>query len=89
MRHHTSLATAEIVAPVVPGDQGRAVTAERARVLRADGSAIEGSTPPATARRRDGHTYPGPGGTLGPALTFGHLAALDLVRVSTGSTTEE
>jgi 3-oxosteroid 1-dehydrogenase len=66
-----------------PGDlgtKGGLVTDTAARVLRADGSVIEGlyaagnsSTPVM------GHTYAGPGATIGPALTFGYLAVMDIV----------
>jgi 3-oxosteroid 1-dehydrogenase len=30
-----------------------------------------------------GHTYPGPGGTIGPALVFGYLAADDIAASAT------
>ena len=67
---------------MVPGDlgtKGGLVTDERARVLRADGSAITGLYAAGNCSAAVmGRTYPGPGGTIGPALTFGYLAALDL-----------
>ncbi len=67
---------------IVPGDlgtKGGLVTDERARVLRADGSVIEGLYAAGNCSAAVmGHTYPGPGGTIGPAMTFGYLAALDL-----------
>ena len=64
---------------VYPADLGMAagvMTDEHARVLRDDGSPIEGLY----ACGNDMHSvmngaYPGPGITLGPALVFGYLAA--------------
>ncbi|EEA04081.1 fumarate reductase/succinate dehydrogenase flavoprotein domain protein [Burkholderia sp. H160] len=64
---------------VFPGDLGMAaglMTDEHARVLRADGTPIEGLY----ACGNDMHSvmngaYPGPGITLGPALVFGVIAA--------------
>ena len=66
---------------IVPGDlgtKGGLVTDEHARVLRPDGSVIPGLYAAGnTSASIMGHTYPGPGGTIGPAMTFGYLAALD------------
>ncbi len=67
---------------IVPGDlgtKGGLVTDECARVLRADGSAIEGLYAAGNASAAVmGHTYAGPGATIGPALVFGYLAAEDI-----------
>lgn len=64
---------------IVPGDlgtKGGLVTDESARVLRPDGSPIPGLYAAGNVSSAVmGHTYPGPGGTIGPALVFGYLAA--------------
>ena len=50
-----------------------------AGVLRPDGSAIPGLYAAGnTSAAVMGHTYAGPGATIGPAMTFGYLAVLDL-----------
>ena len=65
--------------PVVPGDigtKGGLVTDTEARVLRHDGSVIEGLYATGNCSAAvTGETYPGPGATLGPAMTFGYVAA--------------
>lgn len=67
---------------IVPGDlgtKGGLVTDERARVLRGDGSVIPGLYAAGNASAAlMGHSYAGAGATIGPAMTFGYLAALDL-----------
>ncbi|GCD89283.1 3-oxosteroid 1-dehydrogenase [Nocardioides sp. LS1] len=67
---------------IVPGDlgtKGGLVTDERARVLRPDGSVIPGLYAAGNCSAAVmGHTYAGPGATIGPALTFGYLAAEDI-----------
>jgi 3-oxosteroid 1-dehydrogenase len=67
---------------IVPGDlgtKGGLVTDERARVLRPDGSSIPGLYAAGNASAAVmGHSYAGAGATIGPAMTFGYLAALDL-----------
>jgi 3-oxosteroid 1-dehydrogenase len=67
---------------VVPGDlgtKGGLVTDERARVLRPDGSVIEGLYAAGNVSSAVmGRTYAGPGATIGPALAFGYLAAEDI-----------
>ena len=64
---------------IVPGDlgtKGGLVTDERARVLRPDGSVIAGLYAAGNVSSAVmGRTYAGPGATIGPALTFGYLAA--------------
>jgi 3-oxosteroid 1-dehydrogenase len=65
--------------PVVPGDVGTfggVLTDEYARVLREDGSVIEGlyATGVATGSVM-GRVYPGAGCSIGPAFTFGYIAA--------------
>ncbi|RMF17410.1 MAG: FAD-binding protein, partial [Candidatus Dadabacteria bacterium] len=64
---------------VYPGDlgtKGGLVTDTGSRVLRKDGSVIRGlyATGNCSASVM-GRTYPGAGGTIGPAITFGFLAA--------------
>jgi 3-oxosteroid 1-dehydrogenase len=66
-------------APVVPGDVGTyggVVTDENARVLREDGSLIEGlyATGISTASVM-GRIYPGAGSSVGPSFVFGWIAA--------------
>jgi 3-oxosteroid 1-dehydrogenase len=69
-------------AKIVPGDlgtKGGLCTDERARVLRADGTPIAGLYAAGNASASVmGHSYAGAGATIGPAMTFGYLAALDM-----------
>jgi 3-oxosteroid 1-dehydrogenase len=69
---------------IVPGDlgtKGGLVTDERARVLRADGSVIDGLYAAGNCSAAVmGRTYAGPGATIGPAMVFGYLAAEDIVK---------
>ncbi len=71
---------------IVPGDlgtKGGLVTDERARVLRPDGSVIAGLYAAGNVSSAVmGHTYAGPGATIGPALAFGYLAAEDIAQAS-------
>jgi 3-oxosteroid 1-dehydrogenase len=66
---------------IVPGDlgtKGGLRTDEHARVVRDDGSVIEGLYAAGnTSALVMGRSYAGPGATIGPAMTFGYLAALD------------
>ncbi|MFC4372675.1 3-oxosteroid 1-dehydrogenase [Nocardia halotolerans] len=66
-------------AQLVPGDlgtKGGLVTDINGRVLRADGSGIAGLYAAGnTSAPVMGHTYAGPGATIGPAIVFGYLAA--------------
>ncbi len=58
------------------GTKGGLLTDVNARVLRDDGSAIDGLYAIGnSAASMMGTTYPGAGSTIGPAMTFGFLAA--------------
>jgi len=65
---------------VHPGDlgtKGGLLTNENAQVLREDGTIIEGLYAAGNnAASVMGNTYPGAGSTIGPAMTFGYIAAL-------------
>jgi 3-oxosteroid 1-dehydrogenase len=67
---------------MVPGDlgtKGGLRTDVHGRVLREDGSIIDGLYASGNVSAPVmGHTYAGPGATIGPAITFGYLAALHI-----------
>ena len=71
---------------IVPGDlgtNGGLRTDARARVLRPDGSVIPGLYAAGNASSAVmGHSYAGAGSTLGPAMTFGYIAANDIADAS-------
>ncbi len=73
---------------IVPGDlgtKGGMRTDARARVLRADGSVIPGLYAAGNASGAVmGHSYAGAGSTLGPAMTFGYVAANDIAESARG-----
>jgi 3-oxosteroid 1-dehydrogenase len=63
------------------GTKGGLNVDERARVLREDGSVIPGLYATGnTSAALMGSTYPGAGSTLGPAMTFGYVAACDIAQ---------
>jgi len=69
---------------VWPGDlgtKGGLLTDEFARVLRKDGSPIKGLYAAGnTSASVMGHTYPGAGSTIGPAMVFGMIAGQHAAR---------
>lgn len=75
--------------PVLPGDVGTyggVVCDEDSRVLREDGTAISGlyATGVSTASVM-GRAYPGAGGSVGPAVVWGYIAARHALSRTTGS----
>ncbi len=65
------------------GSNGGLVTDARARVLREDGGPIQGLYAVGNlAASVMGYSYPGAGSTLGPAMTFGYLAAADVCGIN-------
>jgi 3-oxosteroid 1-dehydrogenase len=78
---------------VVPGDlgtKGGLLTDENGRVLTESGAPIAGLYAAGnTTASVMGHTYPGPGSTIAPAMVFGYLAALDAATTSASVTPSE
>jgi 3-oxosteroid 1-dehydrogenase len=75
---------------IVPGDLGTSGGLrcdEHARVLREDGTPIEGlyATGNCSATVM-GHQYAGPGATIGPAMVFGYVAAQHIANKSPAET---
>ena len=72
--------------PLYPGDigtNGGLVTDGKARVIGEDGQPIGGLYAVGNnAASTMGESYPGAGVTIGPALTFGYLAARDITRAN-------
>jgi 3-oxosteroid 1-dehydrogenase len=70
---------------IVPGDlgtKGGLLSDDRGRVLRPDRSVIPGLYAAGnTSALVMGHTYAGPGATLGPGMTFAYLAVHDIAGV--------
>lgn len=63
------------------GTKGGLVCDEHSRVLRGDGSVIEGLYATGnTSASVMANEYPGAGGTIGPAIVFGYIAARHAVR---------
>ena len=59
-------------------------------MLREDGTVIAGLY--ATGNVGSpvmGHTYAGPGATIGPAMTFGYLAVLDILDSNNGDPVDD
>jgi 3-oxosteroid 1-dehydrogenase len=71
---------------IKPGDlgtKGGLMTDERARVLDESGRVIAGLYAAGNASASVmGHSYAGAGSTIGPAMTFGYVAALDMAAAS-------
>lgn len=80
-------------AKMVPGDlgtKGGIRTDNDGRALRDDNSVIEGLYAAGNVSSPVmGHTYPGPGGTIGPAMTFGYLAALAIAAAGSAPASTE
>jgi 3-oxosteroid 1-dehydrogenase len=78
---------------IYPGDlgtKGGLVTDEHSRVLKADGQVIAGLYAAGNSSASVmGRSYPGAGGTIGPALTFGFLAAEDAARAPSSRNEQE